>query len=234
MAFAAGFRWTTVLVSAQGAVLPGHHLTKPAWRINNAVRRGSRHNAHMGARVIDRTFRRGARKSSARERQETRTFGLIAAAIVCPMFLAFILIGADMRTDLSAIKALPQALRGDTTLVGWADLETQKRSSHRTRMLGYVMDGDRPVPDGTRVTTFVLMPEAGHLMHPAHRNSEEMVEVHLAPGLTVPYRDRTLSWAVGNLERKAGKPRFGQAAWVMSNAYVQRAVQRDIARWFIL
>ena len=95
-----------------------------------------------------------------------------------------------------------------------------------------MMDGYVPVPDGTRVNTFVLMPEAGQLMHPAHRDSDEMVEIRLTPGAAVPYLDRSLTWAAGYLRPVAGKVKQGRAAWVLAEASIHKAEQRDIARWF--
>ena len=94
-------------------------------------------------------------------------------------------------------------------------------------MLGYMMDGYRPVPDGAPVAMFVLMPEAGHLFHPAHRIPDEMVEVWLAEGASVAYKDRDMVWVEGLLRRSEGR-----AAYAMTNAFVARADERAIAQWF--
>jgi hypothetical protein len=100
------------------------------------------------------------------------------------------------------------------------------------RMLGYMMDGYHPVRDGTYVKMFVLMPEAGQLLHPAHRLRDEMVEVWLAGGQSIPYMDRNLVWVEGKLQRIRQKARDGLASYAIREAAIERAPDRDIMRWF--
>jgi hypothetical protein len=61
--------------------------------------------------------------SAARRRQESRALAAILCAVVLPLVLAFILVAADMRSDLSGLipaEALPDQT---ATLIGWQDLE---------------------------------------------------------------------------------------------------------------
>ena len=72
------------------------------------------------------------------------------------------------------------------------------------------------------------MPEAGHLLHPAHREPDEMVDVRLAE--PIPCNDRALIWAEGFLKRGAGGP---GAAYSLNRAHVSRADELAISQWFV-
>jgi hypothetical protein len=171
---------------------------------------------------------------------------MIICAIVLPLILAFILVGADMRSDLSDLiprEALPDQ---STVLIGWGDLEipegrsvsleqTRWQPQRRVRMLGYMMDGyinhvRKPSPDNTPVKMFALLPEAGQILHTAHRIPDQMVEIW--PAVPVPFKYRSLVWATGVLARAAGHRGADQALYVMTNAEVRPAVQSDITLWF--
>jgi hypothetical protein len=166
-------------------------------------------------------------------RQETLSFLMIASGVVVPMILAFVLIGADMRTDLSRTRALAEGPVHGSSLLGWADLEAATRPPEgMVTLLGYMMDGYKPVPDGTPVSNFVLMPEAGTPIHPAHRIADEMIEVNLANNSATSYRDRSLTWVTGRLLRRGGRPKHGVPAWLLADAVVRQAEQRDVGRWF--
>ena len=95
---------------------------------------------------------RQRRVSGVVRKRETRALVMIICAVVLPLILAFILIAADMRTDLSDL--IPSEALSDpgTALIGWRDLEIpdgqsmsleQKRwqPGRRVRMLGYMLDG---------------------------------------------------------------------------------------------
>jgi len=172
-------------------------------------------------------------KKRADRKGETRTLALILASIVGPVFLTGALIAIDMRTDLSNLKAKPGTDADGLPAMGWSDLENLGPGQQRpARMLGYMMDSYRPVPDGTPVETFMLMPDAGHLLHPAHREAEEMVEVWMPLDGPIRYSDRRLVWVSGMLRRKEAKPREGVAAFSMANAEVRLAAERQIREWF--
>ncbi len=155
-------------------------------------------------------------------------------SIVGPMFLTGALIAIDMRTDLSGLKAKPGTDADGLRTFGWSDLEALGPGQQTpARMLGYMMDGYKPVPDNTPVETFMLMPEAGHLLHPAHREPEEMVEVWMPLDTPIRYTDRRLVQVSGMLRRKEAKPREAVAAFTMSNAEVRFAAERQITDWFV-
>lgn len=157
------------------------------------------------------------------------------------MILAYILVAADMRSDLSDLKPSGEMPDKATALIGWPDLETapeqlvsleQTRwhSPRAARMLGYMMDGYQPSRDGAQVEMFILMPEAGQFLHPAHRIPDEMVEIWLSRPL--PFQYRRLVWVSGLLARVAGRRISEKASYAMKNASVEPATQSDITRWF--
>jgi hypothetical protein len=149
------------------------------------------------------------------------------------MFLTGALIAIDMRRDLSSLKAMPGRSVDGIRAVGWSDLAAiAPGEAAQARMIGYMMEGYKPVPDDTPIENFTLMPEAGHLLHPAHRDSEEMVEVWLPLDMPVRYSDRKLVWVSGALRRKQGRIQDGVAAFTMSNAEVRLASERQISDWF--
>jgi hypothetical protein len=120
------------------------------------------------------------------------------------MLLAFVLVAIDMRDDLSELKSSGWMDDKGAVPVGWPELEGRREaaaplaSAHwdgqrRVRMIGYMMDGYRATRDGARVGMFILLPEAGQFLHPAHRIPNQMVEVR--PRRPVVFRYRDLVWA---------------------------------------
>lgn len=165
----------------------------------------------------------------------------ILGAVGFPLILAYVLVATDMRTDLSGLKPLERAEGQQTNLIGWPDLDplngslTSTGPAHKylhsqIRMLGYMMDGYTPSPDGAKVEMFILMPEAGHFLHPAHRMHDEMVEVW--PTRRAAFQYRRLVWVTGMLERTPGRRDSGRAAYAIKDASIEMAGEREIARWF--
>lgn len=157
-----------------------------------------------------------------------------------PLLLTYLLIAADMRTDLSELTFRQVTTDSGVALVGWRNLTKHEENSRkqptkfaggRARMLGYMMDGSHPVRDGVLIQTFILMPEAGQLLHPAHRIPDEMVEVWLAGGQSIPFLDRTLVWVEGDLRPVNDGASPGNASYAMKEAAVERAPASDIVRW---
>jgi hypothetical protein len=181
----------------------------------------------VGARVIQRPD--GRRKGLHGNRRETKAMLLILAAVGLPVMLAYILVSADLRSDLSELKASVPFGSSETELVGWADLE-KRRGDGQARMIGYMMDAYEPSRDGSPVRMFILMPDAGQWLHPAHRIPDEMVEVHMVH--PVPFKNRELVWVTGRLDRAFGVSGGDRAAWMLTDALVEPASDREITRWF--
>jgi hypothetical protein len=208
------------------------HRGKASSRLEIAfVRRKARARAQLDTyhrRVGARTIRR--RDESVRRNQENLTLWTIISAIVFPMLLAVAFVGMDMRSDLSELKSSAQMDNKGAVPVGWPDLERWNDGLGRVRMIGYMTDGYQPSRDGATVDMFVLLPEAGQFLHPAHRIPNQMVDVH--PIHPVVFRYRDLVWASGTLTRTIGSPGAERAAFALTAAEVNPAAERDIGRWF--
>ncbi|HEY3824075.1 MAG TPA: DUF3299 domain-containing protein [Bryobacteraceae bacterium] len=183
----------------------------------------------VGARTIR------IRDDSARRGKETReerlTLGKIIAALTIPMILALVLVAMDMRIDLSELKSSGGIDEQGAVPLGWPNLEVSAhQDGRRVRMIGYMMDGYQPSRDGAQVNMFILLPEAGQFLHPAHRIPSQMVEIR--PRHPVVFRYRDLVWASGVLNRTIGSTGDEKAAYAMSDAEVNRATEREIGKWF--
>jgi hypothetical protein len=178
----------------------------------------------VGARTIRK------RDLSGRKRQETLTLWTIIAALAVPMLLAVALVAIDMHSDLSALKPTGQVDDRGAVPVGWSNLDVRQEGRQRVRMIGYMMDGYHPSRDGASVDMFILLPEAGQFLHPAHRVPNQMVEVR--PSHPVVFRYRDLVWATGTLSRTMGSRGDEKAAFAMAAAEVNPAATRDIGKWF--
>jgi hypothetical protein len=147
-------------------------------------------------------------------------------ALAFPMLLAVALVGMDMRSDLSELKSTGQMDDKGAVPVGWPDLGRPHDGPGKVRMIGYMMDGYRPSRDGATVDMFVLLPEAGQFLHPAHRIPNQMVDVH--PSHPVVFRYRDLVWASGTLTRTIGSPGAERADYALTAAEVKPAGHRKV------
>ena len=153
----------------------------------------------MGARTIRRRDRTAGRK------RERLSFWVTAAVIVLPIILAIALVGTDMRADLSDLKPVSQLDNRGTVPVAWVGLERARRrfrSRPHDRLHDKRKTGQR---DGTAVSSFVLLPEAGQFLHPAHRIRNQSVVVWASK--PVVFRYWQLVWASGALSRTIRRSR---------------------------
>jgi hypothetical protein len=100
------------------------------------------------------------------------------------------------------------------------------------RALGYMMDGDHPLHDAERVESFVLLPDAGHVTHPAHRFGDQMIDVRLTAGSTIQFSERRLVWVWGTLRTLSGDPGGHEPLYVLENARAESADKADIRKYF--
>jgi hypothetical protein len=189
----------------------------------------------MGARHIRRKNRGGV------ERGDGRTLGLILAGVGAPMFLGYCLIAMDTHPDLSDGQPHVSVSNPVPVPLGWPSLrvrelrisdreENRPKNGTLVKMLGYMMDGYHYARSGTAVPMFILMAEAGHFLHPAHRIPDEMVEVWPKAGGTV-FHDRELVWACGKFESLTNAA-AGNAIYALREAVVMPASYQEIAGWF--
>jgi hypothetical protein len=160
------------------------------------------------------------------------TLLLIIAGVSVPVLATVALQLMSSLPDLSDL-----TVRGDlldpkiARTVDWPSLKQQQPGS-RVRMLGYMMDNVRPIPDGTNVSSFVVLPEGGTLLHPAHRIPEEMIEVQLRDGSTYVYTARLLVWVEGLFTRSLVSTDERLPLYRLGDASVQIANEKDIHLFF--
>jgi hypothetical protein len=133
---------------------------------------------------------------------------------------------ASSQPDLSELAAKP-----DSQIVDWSNLSSTTQS-HRVRLLGYMMDTGTVIPTGKKVPEFVLMPEAGTTLHPAHREPNAMISIQLREGTVTEFRHRQLVWAEGFLSPSACSDCDGEPAHVLREAQVSPANTSDIRKFF--
>jgi hypothetical protein len=160
------------------------------------------------------------------------------AAIFSPA-IALLIFSPSAGPDLSDL--VPAARRSDGyVMLAWQDLERTHRSMYAGPAvsgamicaLGYMMDGDGPVREGDRVPSFILLPDAGSLLHPAHRLGDEMIDVRLEARNEVRFAARSLVWVWGTLRALSGKPSERQALYVLQRARAAPADKADIPKFF--
>jgi hypothetical protein len=190
-----------------------------AWALKHSIRNGS-------------AVRRGVR---------IREIAAITVLTALAVALAWFLVAADMRSDLSALRPLRNATDVPTILIGWPELRDPQKASEfdrnlqpgdaRIRMQGYMTEAARPTPDGEENTTFILMPRAGQILRAASRNLDDRVEVRLRR--PARFSNRELVWVSGRIEHAARA--FGgtsPASFVMRDSEVYPTEQREITHWF--
>jgi hypothetical protein len=98
--------------------------------------------------------------------------------------------------------------------------------------LGYIVEGDRAIGEGEWVQDFVLLPEAGDFLHPAHRFGDQMIAVHLEPDTRVRFSSRALVWVWGAFRASAGDPVGSKPLYALERARVQVAERGEILKYF--
>jgi hypothetical protein len=61
--------------------------------------------------------------------------------------------------------------------------------------LGYMVKSDQRVRNDDEVERFVLLPDVGTAVHPAHRFGDPMIDLRLSARSTVRFSERRLVWA---------------------------------------
>ena len=164
----------------------------------------------------------------------------VLVALIClPILAALILLTKSAGPDLFDL--VPVVSHSDQyVILAWSDLERTKyalktapvSSGTRVRALGYMMEGNRPVRDGQLVQNFVLLADAGNLLHPAHRFGDEMIDVRLDAGNRVRFTERNLVWVWGTLRMLPGDPLGHEPLYVLENARTKPADKADIQKYF--
>lgn len=134
---------------------------------------------------------RRTEKRRANYRKERRTFALIACIIAIPVVLATTAIVYSTLPDLYYV--VPSAEDGARPL-SWRTLEEMESRSDLFRteveMVGYMFSIDPARGQRTAVQRFLLVPEAGNWLSAPHYHPDEVVDVRLKSGNTVPVINR--------------------------------------------
>ena len=129
---------------------------------------------------------------------------------------------------------------GGYAILAWYELERGRHALQeggfstgtQMRALGYMMEGDRPVRDGQMVRRFVLLPDKGNAVHPAHRFGDQMIDVQLQPGDGVRFSRGSLIWVWGAFRVFPGDPGGPVPLYRLENARIEPAKEEEIAKYF--
>ena len=180
-----------------------------------------------------------ARRSEALSRRAFWPLIGLVAAIYVPVLGVVNAINEKSGPDLTHLT--PAVGRsGQYLILAWPDLRRGRQelrtnsvaSGALVHVLGYMMDGGRPVREGERVPDFVLLPDAGTPIHPAHRFGDQMIDVRLEPGSPVRFSERSLVWAVGTLRMLPGDPLSHTPLYILDHARTYSAPKADIQKHF--
>jgi hypothetical protein len=181
------------------------------------------------------------KKLTVSRRDCIRTMVLVALVAGIPILGTIFVTASTSEPDLSDLNPISQ--RADNYFVlDWSGLLQDQAHVLNTRLaiptgtevqaLGYMLDNDRSTSKNQWVQDFVLLPEAGNFMHPAHRIRDQMIAVHLEDGARIQFAPRALVWVWGNLRASAGLGLRSEALYVLERARAKPADRADIQRYF--
>jgi hypothetical protein len=180
-----------------------------------------------------------ARNSDELSRRAFRTSAALSCLIYLPAIAAVVLTTRAAGPDLFDLK--PKVANADGyRLVAWHELERTRHSLREggvstgapLRLLGYMTTGSERVLDGQIVARFTLQPDAGNLLHAAHRFGDQMIDVQLQAGDTVRFSEGSLVWVWGTLRAWPGDPAGHLALYELENARTGAADRAEIAKYF--
>ena len=184
---------------------------------------------------------KGNKKLSVSRADSIRVLLLVIAVAGVPILGTVFVTNSTSEPDLSELTPVsPRA--GQYLVLDWSELLQNTSGVSKTgtvvpagaevQVLGYMMDGDRSVRKNQWVQDFVLLPEAGTLLHPAHRIRDQMIAVHLEDGTRIQFSPRALVWVWGNLKTSAGLGPRSEALYTLERARAKPAGKSDILTYF--
>lgn len=185
--------------------------------------------------------RANGKKLTVSRRDNIRALVLIAVVAGVPILGTIYVTASTSEPDLSGLTPISQRA-GRYLVLNWSALledqahgvDTRKAipSGTEVQALGYMMQSDRSAGKGQWIRDFVLLPEAGNLLHPAHRIRDQMIAVHLDDDARIQFAPRALVWVWGNFRLSAGLGPGSEALYVIERARTKPADRADIQRYF--
>ena len=160
-----------------------------------------------------------------------RTFVLVIAITCLPVLGTLLAIVSTTEPDLSDLTPIQQS-SSPYVLLNWFDLRQGHFPAASAQALGYMVESDRSLHAGGWVRDFVLLPEAGNLLHPAHRIPHQMIAVRLREGERIQFSPRSLVWVWGAFQASQGDPAGTQPLYRLDQARAKRADRSDIPKYF--
>lgn len=140
-----------------------------------------------------------------------------------------------MAPDLSDLTPFKEQA-GPYHLLGWPALLRDEfrtaglESGAAVQVLGYMFEGNQPLQERQWIGEFVLLPEPGNLLHPAHRFGDQMIAVHLlTPARFLP---RGLVWAWGTLRPLKANARGPEPLYAIEQAQTRPASESEIGKHY--
>src|SRR5258706_13266598 len=188
------------------------------------------HDIH-GYSVAVRTLATAKNKRPITRWDELRTLFLVIGVTVVPVAGTVFVVFTSAQPNLSGLTPIrdPQE---NYSLLNWSSLGRDHPRNHAVQVLGYMVDGDHPLDDGDWVKDFVVLPEAGNLLHPAHRFGDHMIAVHLENDTRVQFSSRSLVWVWGNFHESPGDAGGSSPLYSVEEAGVRPADKSEIGKYF--
>jgi len=184
---------------------------------------------------------RGGRHRRSRTDDRKTLLLIIGIAMVPTVGAALAIMTSPMGPDLSDLVSIKPAAEGKGIL-DWPVLLRERSFGLNAdpRMmvgaadcaLGYMAAGDEPVRDGDQTNEFILLPETGNLLHPAHRFGDQMIDVRLRAGGKLRFASQSLTWVCGSFHSSSGDPEGHEPLYVLADADAMRVGRPYVARYF--
>ncbi len=161
-----------------------------------------------------------------------RAFVLVVAFACVPVLGTLLAIVSTTEPDLSDLTPIRHP-RGQYVLLDWLALRHGQFSlAASVQALGYMAESDRSLHTGDRVRDFVLLPEAGNILHRAHRIPDQMIAVHLREGEQIQFSLRSLVWVWGTFQASPSDPAGIEPLYHLDEARAKRADKSEISTYF--
>jgi len=195
----------------------------------------------VGRRVLHK------RKATVSRGESIRVLLLVTVFAGVPILGTIFVTASTSEADLSELTPINDRA-GSYAVLNWSALvqdnplvqEPSDPEKARLRMaagtdlqaLGYMLDGERTISRGEWVREFILLPEAGNLMHPAHRIRDQMITIHLEGGQRIQFSPRALTWVWGSFGVSPEPSVRSKPLYTLERARAKLADRADIQRYF--